>query len=382
MRASITLRTQNLKDGRKSFFIDMYVDGKRTRESIGLYLIPGKSREIKDANTETEFKANEIFKLKKKKFDNNLLGIEEPISLNELKFFEYFKKCIGMYNGNTKKTWKSALLHLKNYEKNKDITMNRITTEWIVGFREFLLSAKTNKVSYIDRKKKIEGERKVICPATASHVFKKLIACINHAIKENIISRDPTQGIERLPSPESTREYLTVEEIKKMITNRIDESVNYRACVFDSLTGYRWGDIKSLKWSEISMEDGRAKVTKILQKKKNIHYQYLNKEAFELIKDFQKNDDSLVFDGLLNCGGINRYLKKWTEKAGIKKHITFHCLRHTYGTLLVNSGVDIYTVSNLMGHKRVETTQIYAKIVDESRKKAVDALPTLNSENK
>ena len=65
------------------------------------------------------------------------------------------------------------------------------------------------------------------------------------------------------------------------------------------------------------------------------------------------------------------------EQAGIKKHITFHTARHTHATMLLTLGVDLYTVSKLLGHTNIQTTQIYAKLVDESKKKAIDLIPNI-----
>ena len=64
-------------------------------------------------------------------------------------------------------------------------------------------------------------------------------------------------------------------------------------------------------------------------------------------------------------------------KAGITKNITFHCARHTHATLLLTNGVDIYTVSKLLGHKEIKTTQVYARIIDEKKKEAVNKIPSI-----
>ena len=84
--------------------------------------------------------------------------------------------------------------------------------------------------------------------------------------------------------------------------------------------------------------------------------------------------DRLVFEGLQDPSWINRPVKKWIETSGITKHITFHCFRHTYATLQLTNGTDIYTVSKMLGHRKVTTTQIYAKIVDEKKEAAADAI--------
>lgn len=83
----------------------------------------------------------------------------------------------------------------------------------------------------------------------------------------------------------------------------------------------------------------------------------------------------------LNYGSaINTELLRWCMKAGITKHITFHCARHTAATLLLEAGADLYTVMKILGHKDIRTTQIYAKIVDKKLKEVSNLLPTLNLE--
>ena len=77
-------------------------------------------------------------------------------------------------------------------------------------------------------------------------------------------------------------------------------------------------------------------------------------------------------------GESNVILHKWVEQAGISKHVTFHTARHTHATMMLTLGVDLYTVSKLLGHTNIQTTQIYAKLVDESKKKAIDLIPNIS----
>ena len=76
-------------------------------------------------------------------------------------------------------------------------------------------------------------------------------------------------------------------------------------------------------------------------------------------------------------GRTNEILSRWAEQAGIAKHITFHVARHTHATMLLTLGADLYTVSKLLGHTNIQTTQIYARLVDESKKKAIDLIPDI-----
>jgi site-specific recombinase XerD len=81
-----------------------------------------------------------------------------------------------------------------------------------------------------------------------------------------------------------------------------------------------------------------------------------------------------VFEGLTASSWISRPLNKWIKASDIKKHITFHCSRHTFATLQLERDTDIYTIKGMLGHTNVKTTQIYAHIVDKSKRNAADAI--------
>ena len=74
---------------------------------------------------------------------------------------------------------------------------------------------------------------------------------------------------------------------------------------------------------------------------------------------------------------ISKILTSWVKEAGIKKKITFHCARHTFAVMMLDLGTDIYTVSKLLGHKKLTTTQIYAKVLDKNKQQAVNKIPPI-----
>jgi site-specific recombinase XerD len=82
----------------------------------------------------------------------------------------------------------------------------------------------------------------------------------------------------------------------------------------------------------------------------------------------------LVFKGLKYSAHKNLELKQWVRKAGINKDITFHCFRHTFATLQLSLGTDIYTISKMLGHRDIKTTAIYAKIMDENKRAAANRI--------
>ena len=84
--------------------------------------------------------------------------------------------------------------------------------------------------------------------------------------------------------------------------------------------------------------------------------------------------EEAVFQNLTYSEYNNQKIREWITRAGINKHITFHCARHTYATLQLTLGTDIYTVSKLLGHRDIKTTQVYAKIIDEKKVEAANRI--------
>ena len=80
---------------------------------------------------------------------------------------------------------------------------------------------------------------------------------------------------------------------------------------------------------------------------------------------------------LPSTNGVNKVLKNWAIKAGIEKHLTFHCARHTFGTLLAYYETDIYTISNLLGHSSLKHTTKYVRVSEELKKRAVNSIPKI-----
>jgi len=144
--------------------------------------------------------------------------------------------------------------------------------------------------------------------------------------------------------------------------------------IFSCLTGLRWSDIEKLKWSEVQHSDNLGYFIRFRQQKTNgAETLPIAEEARELLGE-QKEPKERVFTGLKYGNWNKTYLKDWLIDAGINKHITFHCARHTYATLQLTLGTDIYTVSKLLGHKNLSTTEIYAKVINEKKVEAANKI--------
>jgi integrase len=147
-----------------------------------------------------------------------------------------------------------------------------------------------------------------------------------------------------------------------------------RAFLFSCFTGLRWCDVIKLKWEDVQFTGDRVFI-RYKQKKTGSHEVIdLNQNALRYLGEKQL-DGHKVFRGLTYSDYLNSRLLFWVKDAGISKHITFHCARHTFATLLLTKDIDIYTVSKLLGHRNLKTTQIYGKVIDRKR---IDAVKVLN----
>ena len=99
----------------------------------------------------------------------------------------------------------------------------------------------------------------------------------------------------------------------------------------------------------------------------------ISEQAYSLLGERKEQTDK-VFKGLTYSAYENKHLAKWIIAAGISKHTPFHSFRHTFAVLQLSKGTDIYTVSKMLGHRELKTTQIYAKIIDQTKREAANKI--------
>ena len=159
-----------------------------------------------------------------------------------------------------------------------------------------------------------------------------------------------------------------------LINTECDNQIIKRAAIFSVFTGLRFSDIQKLKWSEVVHIEGAGHFINFKQKKtKGVESLPISEDAFNLLGP-RKEKETQVFDGLYYSAYHNQYLAKWMGLAGITRNVTFHAFRHTFATLQISLGTDIYTVSKLLGHRDLKTTQIYAKIIDQTKRTAANRI--------
>jgi integrase len=363
---TVTLRKRK-KNNKISLYLDYYNNGKRKYEYLKLYLLPepedGKLSKVqKDENNKILFLAESIRSKRHLEIQNGIYGFNNQEKLKG-HFIVYMETLAARKNeskGNFD-NWESTIKHLKKFCP-KDITFAQLDSQFVEGFKEYLTKqAKT-------------PSNKILSANSAYSYFNKFRAALKQAIKDGIILVNPADNVKGLPQGDSKREFLTLEELQRVVKHECEIPILKKAFIFSCLSGLRWSDINKLVWSEVQYSEGYGHYIRFRQKKtKGAETLPISNQAYELLGKMGDHSER-VFDGLKYSAWHNLKLQQWIMKAGITKTITFHCARHTYATLQLTLGTDIFTVSKLLGHKDLKTTQVYAKIIDEKKKVAANKI--------
>ena len=381
IKEPIRIRQKELANGNISLYLDIYIGGKRKYEFLKLYLIPEKTREDKEKNRQTMQLANSIKSKRIVEYQNGEFGFKSNYKLDVL-FFDYYRAMCEKRHGNPESrgnwgNWYSCLHHLMKYEKNERITFADITPEWVQGFRDYL---DNEAVAWShDYRKRIKD--KPLARNSKLSYFNKLRACLNQAFEDRIIPVNPCRGVERFRPEEGTRMYLTIDEVRLLAQTECEYPRIKDAFLFSCMTGLRRSDILRLKWGDIHKQGDFTRI--IFRQKKTEGQEYLDitPQASQLMGD-PKGINDPIFEDIHSPSCTNKAVQEWVLNAGIHKKISFHCARHTFATMMLDLGTDIYTVSKLLGHRDLSTTQIYVKVLDKNKQKAVSNIPDILSGSK
>ena len=196
---------------------------------------------------------------------------------------------------------------------------------------------------------------------TVTSYFNKFLNLITSAYNENIIPYDYSQKVPKMKWRETHKEYLTEQEVDRLLSTPYPNKVFKRGVEFAINTGLRHSDVLDLKWSHVKHQcDGNVIITKEIVKTGKIFTIPLNANAIKLLG---KKGQGQVFKGFPDSYQANKMLKEWLKKTKISKPFTFHGLRHTFAMTAIARGIDIYALKELMGHVNIENTIIYAKML-------------------
>ena len=265
---------------------------------------------------------------------------------------------------NTRAVWSNAIRRFEDFARGP-IQFASVNHSFLQAFREYLLlNLNTNSaLVYLARIK---------------------TAC-RQAAKDGIFVRNPALDVS-IKKQTTRREFLTLDELRKLAATPCANLSTKAGFLFSAFSGLRYSDVKALRWTQIREANGSCYVEYTAAKTGEPETLPLSDEATAILKEQKKASVSprirsrVASDAVFKLGAqqtIDKAIRRWVKRAGITKKISFHNARHTFATLSLTSGVDIYTVSKLLGHRSLETTEIYAKLVDEKKRQAVELLPRL-----
>jgi len=358
----IKLRSKSIAGGMRSLYLDSYVKGRRKYEFLRLYLLPGNSRGVKTKNNETLRLANAVKAKRIIELQNKEFGFKTE---SKIVFVDFFKSIFENKKYHTAVSWNNTFEYLKMYDDKKRTLLSEIDPQYVAGFQSFLAAQRQRLV-----KKFVH-----LSINTQSLYFQKFTSAIKKAYKKGLIRSDVSLDIEKGKTLACEKIYLSLDEVKKLSNTWMKYPVIKQAFLFSCFTGLRISDVCSMQWKDISKVEGFTRITFRQQKTGTEMYldiapqaaQYMGKRGLPSDKVFDFKYDS----------GVNRKIKIWASNAGVDKNVSFHTGRHTFAVMMLQLGTDLYTLSKLLGHKDIKSTQIYAKLVDKNKQNAVLKIPKL-----
>lgn len=366
----IKIKKNKLKNNRSSLSLDIYYQGISKYEGLGIFVYDKPTTKIeKEHNTRTfalaeQIQAKRILEMQESNF-NIHTGFK-----SQANFLDFFFSLVRQKRKNEGNygNWMSAYKHLVAYNGGKVLKFCNCDERFISGFKNYLQTAKVTK------------SNTSLSNNSAISYLNKLKAALTEAFNQRIIVDNPGKRVKGIKQEETERGFLLAEELQILAKTECSYPLLKNAFLFSCLSGLRWSDINKLVWSELvySEAENRWKIHFRQKKTKGLQYNPISLEAYSLLGG-RKADDERVFKGLKYSAWNNHLLQEWVWKDGnIKKKITFHCARHTFATLLLTSGADIYTVSKMLGHQDLKTTEVYGKIINTQKNRVVDLLPSIN----
>lgn len=363
----VRLREKELANGVRSLYLDIYVNGKRSYEFLKLYLIPETNPQAKVQNENTMRAANTIKLNRILEITNNKAGLKNTSIRAKMllkDWMETFRQAQEQKGVKDQKLIHNTVHALTAY--NINVAMRDVNRDYIIGLTNFLRN------DYRSPRGKKLKDYSVI------NYLGCLRNALNMAVREDVIADNPIMKLsaqDKVKAPESQREFLTIEEVQQLEATDSPYPHIKQAFLFACYTGLRCSDVRSITWGKIVKDGEKYRLHTVMFKTKRPFYIPLSKKAMQWMPERgDKTDDDLIFENIPVQVNTKLYLQPWLDRAGITKPITFHCSRHTFGTMMLTLGADIYTTSKLMGHTKVEVTQIYAKIINKKKDDAVSLI--------
>ena len=343
------------------------VKHNRKKENLNLYLL-GKPRTPieRQTNKETLELALKIRAEREQELKESTHGYRLKKE-RDLNFLDYFQSYIDNYTKKDVRMLEGVLKRFRDFlseqypEYERAIKPEQLSKDMMVAFVEYLQSRSIG-----------EG---------AKGYYQRFKKVINHAIDNEVMLKNPCKSVTcKVDEQILRKDVLSCDEIATLLATAYtgQNPEIRRAFIFCLYTGIRHCDVIELKYRNVDYSNKLLRFEQMKTKGKSASSGVvipLNDGLLKLIGE-PKDKDDFIFS-LPSHTMCNKALKRWVARAGINKHITWHCGRHSFAVNILNNGANIKTVASLLGHSGLKHTEKYTRAVDELKQKAIDSLPEL-----
>jgi len=358
---SVKLRKRANKDGSVSLRLDIHHDGKRYYETLDhLRLKKGTTlieREQNKKNLQLAEAIRHARAVELSASDYNIVTSNNKrivvVDWMQSYIDNYTKKDIRNVSG-ARNRFIDFIASRKEPLNKKIITFGNLDALLIEDY-----------INYLEKNNKGEG---------ALSYYKRFKKMLRYACRSKLMSFNVLEEVEKkVKGKADKRDILTLDELHTLINTPVNSPQVRRAALFSAVTGLAWIDMINLKWRHVKY---KTKQMELVRAKQEIYNETvvvpLNDTAIELLGK-PGEPDELVFK-MPSSNGANKTLSNWVKRAGIDKYITWHNLRHSFGTNLIMMGVDLLTTSKLMGHATTKHTGRYVRASEEMKRTGTEKI--------
>lgn len=300
MATKVKLRQKKMSGERLSLYLDFYPaithpkTGEPTRrEFLGMYLFEKPKTAVDKQHNKDTFQLAQQIRQKRENYINKpeiyteyekeQLKIKE---LGEQNFVAYFKSLAEKRKSSNHDNWLAAYNYLEAFTKG-NLKFTDLNEKFCNEFKEYLLTTKSNKSNKV-----------TLAQNSALSYFNKLKATLKQAYKDGYVPKDLNSKIDPIKQAETRRNFLTIEEMNRLVKTECNNPLLKSAAIFSALTGLRFSDIKNLVWDNLEYIEGNGYFILFKQQKtKGVETMPISEQAYSLLGE-RKDPSEKVFKGL------------------------------------------------------------------------------------
>lgn len=345
---------------------------RRKKESLPFYLIAKPRTPIeRQQNKEVLAMAQKV----RFEREQDMIASESGLRLRMNKSVNFHDYCLTYIYNYTKKDLRMIKMAYSNF-----VAFIKATPEY-AGFTDRLKPEQITPDMIRDFVEYLQATHKGEGASSAYSRFKKIV---KYAVDHSVITHNPCNGIAiKIDKNRLVKDILSEDEIRQLVATR-DERQNQevrRAFILSLYCGIRWCDVKDLTYANVDFSNRLLTFEQSKTKGSSSNSTVvipLNDGLLKLIgRPANESDKEQLIFNLPSHSMCLKSLGRWVKKAGINKHITWHCGRHSFAVNILSKGANIKTVASLLGHSDLSQTEKYTRAIDSLKEAAINSLPAL-----